>query len=305
MNSLPPSLRDRIQIELDRLGDKGEIHSVRSLGGGCINNAQKIHTKEGVYFLKWNEKPLAGMFQTEAAGLRLLHATGTVRIPEPYAADDPAGHVPGFILMEWIETSSSLRHRIDMDVLGEQLAAMHRKGVSPESPPAYGLDHDNYIGSTPQRNGWDVDWVSFYRRCRLIPQMELARRNGLLDHGRIRRLEKLIEQLDRWLGEIERRPCLLHGDLWGGNVLAGPAGQPALIDPAVHYGDREADIAFTELFGGFSKRFYQSYEAAYPLEPGYAERRDLYNLYHLMNHLNLFGGTYGAQVDSVLRHYIP
>lgn len=304
MNTLPPSLNERIRIELDRLGDTSEVRAVRSLGGGCINNAQRLQTEKQVYYLKWNAQPLPGMFRAEAEGLRLMHATRTVRVPEPFAADDPFDHTPGFILMEWIEMPYGLGHKIDMDALGEQLAEMHRVGTSPKQPPAYGLDRDNYIGSNPQINGWEVDWAAFYRSRRLIPQMELARRNGLLNGSRARRLEKLIEQLDRWLDGVERRPCLLHGDLWGGNVMAGPGSQPVLIDPAVYYGDREADIAFTELFGGFSKRFYQAYESVYPLEPGYAERRDLYNLYHLMNHLNLFGEGYGSQVDAVLRRYV-
>lgn len=304
MNILLSSLRDRIRVELDRLGDPSEIQSVRSLGGGCINNAQRLQTGEQFYFLKWNARPLPGMFKTEAEGLRLMKTTGTVRIPEPFAADDPSNHAPGFILMEWIETPSGLGHKIDMEALGEQLAEMHRTGASLHHPPAFGLDRDNYIGSTPQTNGWELDWVEFFRRQRLLPQMELAKRNGLLGEGRARRLEKLIDRLDRWLGGVERSPSLLHGDLWGGNVMAGPDNQPVLIDPAVYFGDREADIAFTELFGGFSKRFYQAYETVYPLESGYAGRRDLYNLYHLLNHLNLFGEVYGSQVDAVLRHYV-
>ncbi|HZW02948.1 MAG TPA: fructosamine kinase family protein [Anaerolineaceae bacterium] len=302
MTQLPPLLRDRIQFELNRLGDSGEVRAVRSLGGGCINNAARLEANEHAYFLKWNPRPLPGMFPSEATGLHLLRATGTVSIPEPYAAGDPAGQTPGFILMEWIETPAG--HRIDMAVLGEQLAELHQKGVSPQHPAAYGLAADNFIGSTPQHNGWETDWIVFFRQKRLVPQIELAARNGLLADRRARRLEKLLEQLDRLLDGVDRRPCLLHGDLWGGNVMAGSAGQPVLIDPAVYFGDREADIAFTELFGGFSRRFYQAYEAAYPLEPGYADRRDLYNLYHLLNHLNLFGEAYGDQVDAVLRHTV-
>jgi fructosamine-3-kinase len=146
-------------------------------------------------------------------------------------------------------------------------------------------------------------WRTFFRERRLGFQAELARRHGLLAGERARRLERLMERLDSWIDDGIVQPALLHGDLWGGNFIVGLGGLPALIDPAVCYGDREADLAFTTLFGGFPERFYRAYYEAWPLPAGWQERRDLYNLYHLLNHLNLFGESYGGAVDATLRRY--
>ncbi|HMQ31833.1 MAG TPA: fructosamine kinase family protein, partial [Chloroflexaceae bacterium] len=183
-------------------------------------------------------------------------------------------------------------------VLGEQLAALHR-----HSAPVFGLERDNFIGGSPQPNGRLVSWPAFFRERRLLPQLDLAAANGLLPAARRRALERLAGRLDDLLASAEP-PALIHGDLWGGNVVGAPGGAPALIDPAVSYSHREAELAFTELFGGFTPRFYAAYNAAWPLDPGYADRRDLLNLYHLLNHLNLFGEGYGLQVDQVLRRYV-
>jgi len=161
----------------------------------------------------------------------------------------------------------------------------------------------NYIGANPQPNEPGPSWVEFFRDRRLGFQRQLARRNGYLDPARERLLERLMSRLTEWIDEAACAPSLLHGDLWGGNFIAGAAGEPVLIDPAVYYGDREAEIAFTGLFGGFGPRFYAAYDEAWPLAPGYAERRDLYNLYHLLNHLNLFGEGHGGSVDAILRRY--
>lgn len=295
---LPDTLVEPVRAAFQAAGDPTPIQAIRPVGGGCINNAQRLVTAQASYFLKWNAHPLPGMFPAEAQGLRLIAATQTVRVPAVLAAADVSGDQPAYILMEWLEGPPAAARRGDPALLGMHLAAMHG-----HSADAYGLDHDNYIGSTPQQNGWEKDWVRFYREKRLRPQIEQAQRNGLLPATRRQRLERLLERLDDWLEGVTRQPALLHGDLWSGNVIGGPAGVPVLIDPAVSYSDREAEIAFTELFGGFSTRFYDAYQAAWPLEPGYANRRDLYNLYHLLNHLNLFGESYGAQVDAIARRY--
>jgi fructosamine-3-kinase len=267
------------------------------VGGGCINNASRLQTASAVYLLKWNPAPLPGMFSAEAKGLRLLAETGPVRVPAVMAVREAGDDCPAFILLEWLEGSGGSQAE-----LGEQLAELHRRGTSPHQPPAYGLDEANYLGSSVQPNTWEPDWARFFATYRLRPQLETARRINRLPPPRARRLEDLIERLPALLGGIERRPALIHGDLWGGNVIPAQDGL-ALIDPAVSYSDREAEIAYTELFGGFSRQFYAGYQAVWPLDTGYAQRRDLYNLYHLLNHLNLFGESYGGQVDAVLSFY--
>lgn len=291
--AFPAALRDPLAEVLRGLGDPTAVRSARPVGGGCINNAMRLETSRGVYLLKWNADALPGMFACEACGLELLAQTQTVRVPAVYHHVEAEEGCPAFILLEWLEGT-----RGDMTLLGEQLAKLHRQGTA----PAYGLNHDNYIGSTPQANSWVEDWVEFFAARRLLPQMELAARTGNLTTSRRALMERLISRLPILMGGVSRQPALIHGDLWGGNVIPGPGG-PALIDPAVSYSDREAEIAFTELFGGFSAGFYAAYNAAWPLDPGYPERRDLYNLYHLLNHLNLFGESYAYQVDSVLRRY--
>ncbi|MFN8457131.1 MAG: fructosamine kinase family protein [Anaerolineae bacterium] len=201
---------------------------------------------------------------------------------------------PAFIAWNGWKPAPKLYHRGDA---GNRSAALHRV-----FGPSFGLEQDNFIGANPQSNLPNDNWLAFFREQRLAFQMELARRNGYLTPQRARWLEKLLARLGDWL-PAQPPASLLHGDLWGGNWLTLASGEPALIDPAVYYGHREADLAFTELFGGFPATFYTAYQSAWPLEAGYEERKHLYNLYHLLNHLNLFGEGYGSSVDSILRRY--
>jgi len=299
LKSLPDALLNEIAIILKARGDAGEITRVQVVGGGCINNARRVWTYTQSYFLKWNPDPLPGLFGLENHGLALLAATGTVHIPEVYGLSDGRPGLPPFILQEWAAGEQTL-DTLDMEALGRQLASLHlHKGET-----RYGFDRNNYIGSSPQINTWKTSWVDFFRDCRLTPQMNMAISNRLMPPPRQRRLERLMERLDHYL---PRTPecSLIHGDLWGGNVISGKNGQPVLIDPAVYYGDSEAELAFTEVFGGFSQRFFQAYDEVRPLDKGYLERRHLYNLYHMLNHLNIFGESYGDQVDSILARFGP
>jgi fructosamine-3-kinase len=284
-----------------------ELSTVQPVGGGDISQAARVEAGGRAYLVKWHSRPpqpqpgWLEMFEAEAAGLALLASAQAVRVPVVYGhGAAQAGAVPAYIVMEWIERGSRyaalLDQRTASEALGRQLAALHRA-----TAPAYGLDHGNYCGATPQDNRWLPTWIEFYGQRRLGFQMELAGRQGLMPTERRRRLERLIDRLDRWIDESACRPSLLHGDLWGGNWLVDAAGQPVLIDPAVTYGEREAELAMCRLFGGFPADFFAAYDAAWPPAPGRDERVPLYQLYHLLNHLNLFGEGYGGQVDGILR----
>lgn len=229
--------------------------------------------------MKINAAEFADAFAAEADGLAALGEAG-MRVPQPLRHGAAGGEA--FLVLEYLELTGDG----DFAALGRMLAAAHRS-----TGARFGWHRDNYIGATPQANGWCNDWTEFWLERRLRPQVELARANGfeIQDH--------LFSE--RLLAGHRPQPSLLHGDLWNGNA-GFSNGQPVLFDPAAYYGDREADLAMTELFGGFPPQFYAAYEAALPLEPGYEKRKPLYNLYHLLNHLNLFGGGYLAQVQATL-----
>ena len=271
----------------------GAVRAAQTVSGGDINAAWRVETTSGQRcFIKWNPRPLPRLFEVEARGLRLLAQAQALRVPRVIAVIDQ----PPALVLEWIEPGANKPAAIE--ALGRGLAQQHRSIGA-----AYGLDHDNYIGATPQINTRADSWLEFYRDRRLGEQMTIAQARGHLPPDRARRLDRVRANLDRWLDSSVVVPSLLHGEFWGGNHLIDATGQPVLIDPAVYYGDREAEIAFTELFGGFETRFYAAYTEAWPLDRGYTDRRDLYNLYHLLNHLNLFGEGYGSSVDAILRRY--
>ncbi len=272
---------------------------VQTLGGGSINHAARIETDGSRYFVKWNTYAPPAFFELEARGLALLRAAGALRVPEVIAHSEANDQRPAYLVLEWIEGSRQAESRAFAIHFGQALAQQHHVlGAS------FGLDHDNYIGELPQSNMQTAGWIDFYRDQRIMPQMMLARKQGLLPAERERRLNKVMERLDDWLGSVKSVPSLLHGDLWSGNFLIGANNQPVVVDPAVYYGDREIEIAFTELFGGFPAGFLSAYNDAYPLEPGYPDRRALYQLYPLLAHLNIFGESYGGQVDTVCRRYV-
>jgi len=265
-----------------------------SVHGGDINTCVRWETARGPVFVKLAPAARAEMFDAEAEALQELASARALRVPGVLACG-VAGK-DAFLALEWIEFGRPTRD--SESALGEGLARLHAKRES-----RFGWHRDNTIGSTPQRNAWCQDWVDFYARERLGFQLELAESRGL--GGRTIALgRKLCELLPSFFASYRPMPSLLHGDLWGGNWATAEDGTPVIFDPASYYGDREADLAMTRLFGGFGRDFYSAYEATWPLDPGAGTRRDLYNLYHVLNHYNLFGGGYGAQAGRMIERLL-
>lgn len=261
----------------------------RSVGGGCINTAYRLADDRRAYFVKTNSADLLGMFEAEAAGLAEMSRASSIRVPEALCTGIAGGQ--SFIAIEWIDFGR--QHEGSTVLAGRQLAQMHRS-----TRERFGWDLDNTIGSTEQRNNWNADWIAFWREQRLGFQLELAARHGY--HGRLQeRGARLAEALPALLDHAPEA-SLLHGDLWGGNIGYDNEGAPVIFDPAVYFGDREADLAMTELFGGFGPDFYAAYRETWPLPPGYPVRKSLYNLYHILNHLNLFGRGYLTQAEGLI-----
>jgi len=259
------------------------------MSGGCINQAWRIENRSGArFFVKLNDADKQSMFEAEHAGLDAMAATRTVRVPQPIAYGPAGEHA--FLVLEYLDLRSNGNARL----LGEQLAALHRNTAS-----QFGWQQDNTLGETPQHNDWSSDWITFWREQRLGYQLDLAACNGY--GGKLQQQGKqLMERIPELFGDYRPVPSLLHGDLWGGNHAFTSDGTPVLFDPAPFYGDRECDLAMTELFGGFGQDFYAAYRAAWPLDAGYATRKVLYNLYHILNHANLFGGGYARQAEGMM-----
>lgn len=274
-----------------------QVTSAAACGGGCINQTQVLSLSNGEkVFLKFNPHPPQQFFTKEAKGLELLRTVQNgPKAPAVVALQRSAN--PRFLILEYIEERSP---RNDFyATFGGALAALHRTSQS-----HYGLDHDNFIGETVQINAQEQNPIVFFRERRIRFQQELARNSGLLPRKLDEKLDRLCEKLEDFLDVTGEKPALLHGDLWSGNYFAGPNQTPYVFDPAVYFGLREADLAMTELFGKLPRRFYQAYAEAFPLNPGYEERKKLYNLYHLLNHVNLFGGSYLSSVESAVSHFV-
>jgi fructosamine-3-kinase len=272
-------------------GTTPRIRDHETVGGGSINHAYMLHGASGErWFVKLNDANGAAMFAAEAAGLEEICRSQSLRVPTP-VCHGIAGDV-AFLVLEYLELRSA--SATSAEQLGRGLAAMHRYARK-----EYGWDIDNAIGSTPQPNSPLKNWTQFWHERRLGFQLALANRN---DHGRRLQTQgkRLLDALPKLLAGHAPPASLLHGDLWSGNYGSLPSGAPVIFDPAVYYGDRETDLAMTELFGGFPPAFYRAYREAWPLAPGYELRRQLYNLYHVLNHLNLFGGGYLSQAEGMI-----
>jgi len=270
-------------------GTRFQVTRQTDAAGGCINQSLVVQDAARRYFVKLNHADRLSMFEAEAAGLAELAASGALRVPAPLTHGLAAGQ--SFLVLEWLDLAHG--GPIPWAKLGERLARLHRVSAS-----RFGWRRDNTIGSTLQANRETADWGDFYREQRMRPQLILAAQNGapkrLLQSG-----DQLMAHLGAFFLDYTPPPSLLHGDLWSGNV-GSCAGEPVVFDPAVYFGDRETDLAMTELFGGFPASFYAAYQAVWPLDAGYAVRRDLYQLYHLLNHFNLFGSGYARQSQTAL-----
>ncbi|HKL19067.1 MAG TPA: fructosamine kinase family protein [Halalkalibaculum sp.] len=287
---LPDSLRSEIADKLDY-----KISSVSRVSGGSINEAAKLDIEEvGPAFLKWNRTADPDMFEKEVSGLNLLRDAETgLRVPEVLLQGTVNGST-GYLLLEYIEDGRP-GNRSAQD-FGEQLASLHdHRGES------FGLDEDNYIGRLPQSNNRHSDWINFFIDERMEPQLQMAMKSGKFGSAIIGAFNNMYRKLDEIFPKD--RPSLLHGDLWGGNFFYDTEGTAVIYDPAVYYGHREIELAFTHLFGGFSSAFYEAYDKVLPLEPGFKQRKDIYNLYPLLVHTNLFGGSYARQVEGIVTQF--
>lgn len=284
------SLRQHIQQVLDR-----RIEDIQRVSGGSINQAAKIKFSDGkLCFLKWNQTADPDMFLKEEKGLALLATSDTgLRIPEVLATSQTEDGT-GFLAQQFITEGRSTEN--SGDIFGRALAQLHRQHAQ-----QYGLDHDNYIGRLPQSNQRHNQWTDFFIEERMEPQLRMATGTGKLSSATVDHFQAMYKRLPDIFPD--EPPSLLHGDLWDGNYFYDDKGHPAIYDPAVYYGHREIELAFTHLFGGFSSTFYRAYEEAYPLKSGFSQRKDIYNLYPLLVHTNLFGGHYARQVESIVRQF--
>ena len=266
-----------------------DLQSQQTLSGGDINRVYKLNTDKGPFVIKLNSaSQYPGMFQAEARGLDLLSKADSLRIPEVILSDE-FGDL-SYLLLEFLD-SGQPQHGF-WEAFGHGLARIHQ-----ETLHHFGLDHGNYIGSLRQTNGQEASAVEFYLNQRLLPQVQLARDRGYALHA----FESLAVRLPELIPE--ELPALIHGDLWSGNFIVGPDGSPILIDPAVAYAPREMDLGMMYLFGGFSPTLFEAYHEAFPLQPGWRDRLELWQLYYLLVHLNLFGGGYLDGVRRIIQRY--
>lgn len=281
-------------------GNDIKIIRTDRVAGGDINQAYRLTLTDGTYiFMKANAKENAAFFTAEAAGLNAIAHTKSIGTPRILGSGTDNDKGCSFLLLEFITAKNRVSNY--WEIFAQELAAMHRAETADfVTEGIYGFYHNNYIGAKNQTNAVHNSWITFFRDCRLKPQFECAA--AYFDKNDSKNIERLLERIEDILVEPEH-PSLLHGDLWSGNVITGNDGKAWLIDPAVYVGHAEADIAMTELFGGFPPVFYDAYRKAASLQPGYDRRRDLYNLYHLLNHLNLFGRTYLSSVKRVVEKY--
>jgi fructosamine-3-kinase len=272
---------------------KETILSVLPVSGGDISNSYKINTLKKSYFIKTNQsRDALTMFQAETYALDLIRSTNTIKTPEIMFCE--TFHEYSFLILEFIESKSPSSH--DFKTLGTKLAKLHQI-----TSDVFGLDEDNFIGSLFQSNKQNTSWVEFYTKERLLPQLQLVKQNGLLSNNECPSEIVITEILGNLFQNV--KPSLLHGDLWSGNYLIAKDGTPYLIDPATYYGHHEVDIAMSKLFGGFGEDFYKAYHKIHSIDTKTSSRLEIYQLYYLLVHLNLFGKSYYSSVNRILKKY--
>ncbi|MBN2527025.1 MAG: fructosamine kinase family protein [Deltaproteobacteria bacterium] len=276
-------------------GESVQVVAKKNVAGGCINDTGTLHLSNGeTLFLKQNNLTHPQMFEAEAMGLKMLVCDGGPRIPTPIAAF--RDNSSQYLLLEFLDSSGRVADYFEQ--FGRQLAHMHQT----IRRDRFGFDIDNFIGATPQYNEHRDSWVHFFGEMRLEPQIKMA--SSQLGRELRKSLSTLLEKLDQFIIEPEGNASIIHGDLWSGNAMTGPNGEPVIIDPAPYFGHREAEIAMTQLFGRFGGHFYAAYNEYWPMQNGWQDRMDMYNLYHMLNHVNLFGSGYMGGVSSIVYRYV-
>ena len=273
-------------------GQEFAIANTKSVSGGCINQGYKISSDRAEYFVKLNDASQIEMFVAEAIGLKQMYATKTITVPQPICYGTVENS--SYIVLQWLDLGRGSDS--NYQEMGRQLAAMHRQGTSER----FGWERNNTIGSTPQINTQNDNWADFFAEQRIGYQLKLAKRRG----GSFPNTNKVVEAVRDRLAERQPEASLVHGDLWSGNAAIAADGSPVILDPATYYGDRETDLAMSELFGGFPAAFYQGYNEAWQLDSSYQGRKNIYNLYHVLNHFNLFGGGYANQAKRIIGQII-
>ena len=274
-------------------GAEFAIANTKSVGGGCINQGYRISSNDAEYFVKLNQASQIEMFVAEAVGLKQMFATNTITIPKPICWGTAENS--SYIVLQWLNLAGGGSE--NWTEMGRQLAAMHRQGKSDR----FGFEVNNTIGSTPQINTWMDNWADFFAEQRIGYQLKLAKRKG----GNFPDTDNIVNAVkNRLRDRLFPEASILHGDLWSGNAAITADGAPVIFDPATYYGDRETDLAMTELFGGFPAAFYSGYNEVWQLNSGYQQRKSIYNLYHILNHFNLFGGGYGSQAARIIKQMV-
>jgi fructosamine-3-kinase len=267
-------------------GERLQLSKIVPVGGGSINQTHRLQAGGYDFFVKLNDATKISMFEAEAEALREIRDMGKIKVPEPIGWGVAQSHA--YLVLEWLD----LTGKKDWAALATDLANLHRMRTK-----QFGWHRSNRIGETPQPNPWTNNWADFFWQHRLLYQIKLAERRGF---NLTVSLELLKTKVYDLLINHDTFPSLVHGDLWGGNFGFDRDGIPVIFDPALYYGDREVDIAMTELFGGFARDFYDYYQQAFPLNEGYSQRKLVYNLYHILNHFNLFGGSYQFQAQQMI-----